>query len=424
MFDFDALSNAIVRQTVLCVGDLMLDEFVYGEVSRISPEAPAPVIAVQRSETNIGGAGNVARNIASLGARCIFVGLIGEDDAGKTLKAALAQENLIESVLVSDPARPTTRKVRFVSEHFSTHMLRADWEMASPASADIEQKLIDAILPLLSRADIVLLSDYAKGVLTARVIRNVIDAARKLGKRVIVDPKSANFAIYRGATLLTPNRKEFAEATRSRADTEAEIADAAQEAMLLADCEAMLVTLSEHGMTLVPRNGEAIHVPGHPVKVRDVSGAGDTAAAVVAVALAAGADWETALRVANAAAAVAVSKKGTAVVTLAELRRKILPHAYPRGGGKDRSGPRRSRRASSGLAQAGLAGRVHQRLFRHSASRSRQGADRGARRLRPADRRPQQRRLGASGSRARGVRCRTSARGPRCWRRWRRSIWS
>jgi D-beta-D-heptose 7-phosphate kinase/D-beta-D-heptose 1-phosphate adenosyltransferase len=328
MFDFEALSNAMVRQTVLCVGDLMLDEFVYGEVSRISPEAPAPVIAVQRSETNIGGSGNVARNIASLGARCIFVGLIGEDDAGKMLKTALAQENLIESVLVSDPGRPTTRKVRFVSEHFSTHMLRADWEKASPASADIEQKLIDAILPLLPRADIVLLSDYAKGVLTARVIRNVIDAARKLSKRVIVDPKSANLAIYRGATLLTPNRKEFAEATRSRADSEAGIATAAQDAMQLADCDAILVTLSEHGMILVPRNGEAVHVPGHPVKVRDVSGAGDTAAAVVAVALAAGADWETTLRVANAAAAVAVSKKGTAVVTLMELRRKILPHAF------------------------------------------------------------------------------------------------
>src|SRR6201991_1675365 len=328
MFDFDALSHAITRQTVLCVGDLMLDEFVYGEVSRISPEAPAPVLAVQRSETDIGGAGHVARNIASLGARCLFVGLIGGHGPGAGLKTALARESLIESVLVCDPSRPTTRKVRFVSEHFSTHMLRADWELAVPAAADTEQKLIDAVLPLLPRADIVLLSDYAKGVLTARVIRNVIDAARKLGKRVIVDPKSANLAIYRGATLLTPNRKEFAEATRSRAGSEAEIAVAAQEAMLLADCDAMLVTLSEHGMVLVPRNGEAIHVPGYPVKVRDVSGAGDTAAAAVAVALAAGADWETALRVANAAAAVAVSKKGTAVVTSAELRRKILPHAF------------------------------------------------------------------------------------------------
>jgi D-beta-D-heptose 7-phosphate kinase/D-beta-D-heptose 1-phosphate adenosyltransferase len=328
MFDFDSLSHAMVGQTVLCIGDLMLDEFVYGEVSRISPEAPAPVIAVQRSETNIGGAGNVARNIASLGARCILAGLIGEDAAAAELKAQLSQQSLIETVLVCDPSRPTTRKVRFVSEHFSTHMLRADWELAAPASASIEQKLIDAILPLLPRADIVLLSDYAKGVLTARVLRNVIDAARKLGKRVIVDPKSANFAIYRGATLLTPNRKEFAEATRSRADTTQSIADAAQDAMQLADCDAMLVTQSEHGMTLVPRGGEAIHVPAHAVKVRDVSGAGDTVAATLAVALAAGADWETTLRMATAAAAVAVSKKGTAIVTSAELRRKILPHAF------------------------------------------------------------------------------------------------
>src|ERR1700712_192899 len=137
MFDFDALSQAIVRQTVLCVGDLMLAEFVYGEVSRISPEAPAPVIAVQRTETNIGGAGNVARNIASLGARCIFVGLIGDDEAGSRLRARLAQESLIESGLVPDASRPTTRKVRFVSDHFSPHMLRADWERAQPAAADI-----------------------------------------------------------------------------------------------------------------------------------------------------------------------------------------------------------------------------------------------------------------------------------------------
>jgi D-beta-D-heptose 7-phosphate kinase / D-beta-D-heptose 1-phosphate adenosyltransferase len=328
MFDFDALSQAITRQTVLCVGDLMLDEFVYGEVSRVSPEAPAPVIAVQRSETDIGGAGNVARNVASLGARCIFVGLIGDDEAGAKLKADLAQESRIESFLVCDPGRPTTRKVRFVSEHFSTHMLRADWESRAPAAGAIEQKLIDAILPLLPRADIVMLSDYAKGVLTARVIRHVIDTARKLGKRIIVDPKSANLAIYRGATLLKPNRKEFAEATRSSLDSDQSIADGAQEIMQLADCEAVLVTQSEHGMTLVPRQGDAVHVPGLPVKVRDVSGAGDTVAAALAVTLAAGADWETALRMANAAAAVAISKQGAAVVTSTELRRKILPHAF------------------------------------------------------------------------------------------------
>ncbi len=328
MFDFESFHRTMVGQTVLCVGDLMLDEFVYGEVSRISPEAPAPVIAARRSETSIGGAGNVARNITSLGAKCIFVGLIGKDAAAAELKAALAREPLIESVLVADSARPTTRKVRFVSEHFRTHMLRADWEMTHPAEASVEQQLIDAILPLIPRADIVLLSDYAKGVLTARVIRNIIDTARKLGKAVIVDPKSANFAIYRGATLLTPNRKEFAEATRSRADSNESIAAAAPDVMQLADCEAILVTQSEHGMTLVLRTGETVHVPAFPVKVRDVSGAGDTVAAVLAVAHAAGAGWEDAIRLASAAAAVAVGKKGTASVTPAELRRQILPHAF------------------------------------------------------------------------------------------------
>lgn len=327
MFDFDTLSQAIARQTVLCVGDLMLDEFVYGEVSRISPEAPAPVIAVQRSETSIGGAGNVARNIAALGARCIFIGLVGDDQAGRQLQEQLAQEPLIEARLVVDPSRPTTRKVRFVSEHFSTHMLRADWEIASPASAAVEQDLLDAIIPQLARADIVLLSDYAKGVLSLRVIREVIAAARKLGKRVIVDPKNPNFAIYRGATLLTPNRKEFAEATRSRADTDAAIVASALEVMAQADCDAILVTRSEHGMSLVPRTGKAVHVPALPVKVRDVSGAGDTVAATIAVTLAAGAEWDPALRAASAAAAVAVSKKGTAIVTVAELRARILPQA-------------------------------------------------------------------------------------------------
>src|SRR6201996_9066160 len=278
MFDFDALAQLIPSKTVLCVGDLMLDEFVYGEVSRISPEAPAPVIAVRRSETNIGGAGNVARNIASLGGRCIFVGLVGKDEAGDRLKKELTEHAGVECVLVGDEGRPTTRKVRFVSEHFSTHMLRADWERAVPASSEVEQKLIDAI--------------------------------------------------YRGVSLLPPNRKEFAEATRSRADSDQTIADAARDAMILADCEAMLVTQSEDGMTLVPREGEAVHVPAHPVKVRDVSGAGDTVVAALALALAAGADWEGALRIASAAAAVAVGKQGTASVSAAELRRRILPHAY------------------------------------------------------------------------------------------------
>lgn len=327
MIDFDILSERMSRQTVLCIGDLMLDEFVYGEVSRVSPEAPAPVIAAQRSELNVGGAGNVARNIAALGGRCIFIGLIGEDAAGATLKNELAKDALIETHLVVDPSRPTTRKVRFVSEHYATHMLRADWEVAQAASPQTEAKLIVAIKDALPRADIVLLSDYAKGVLTHRVIRETIDTARQMGKRTIVDPKNLNFAVYHGASILTPNRKEFTEATRSRARTPEEIGTAARDAIEIAGCDAMLVTQSENGMTLVAKNGDVLHVPAYPVKVRDVSGAGDTVAATLALALASDAAEEDAVRAASAAAAVAVGKRGTASVTQAELRKKILPHA-------------------------------------------------------------------------------------------------
>jgi D-beta-D-heptose 7-phosphate kinase/D-beta-D-heptose 1-phosphate adenosyltransferase len=327
MPDHDALLRAMVKTTVLCVGDLMLDEFVYGEVSRISPEAPTPVLAARRTETTIGGAGNVARNIAQLGARCIFVGMVGDDVAGAKVRERLAQEANIDARVVVDPSRPTTHKIRYVSEQFSTHMLRADWELAAPAAEAVERALIEAATAALADADIVLLSDYAKGVLTARVIRNVIDAARRLGKRVIVDPKSANFAVYRGATLLTPNRKEFLDASRGKAGGEDDFAGGARELMLLADCEALLVTQGEGGMTLVTREGASIHVPALPVRVRDVSGAGDSVAAVLAVALAAGADWEDALRLASAGGAVAVGKTGTAAVTLAELRRRVLPHA-------------------------------------------------------------------------------------------------
>src|SRR6476659_10498769 len=205
MLEFEKRLQGIAQQTILCVGDLMLDDFVYGEVGRISPEAPAPVLAVKRNEVAIGGAGNVARNIASLGARCIFVGLVGDDEAGAKLKTALAQEGLIESVLVCDQGRPTTRKVRFVSEHHSTHLMRADWETAAPASAESQAAIIAHAEAAMPKAGAVVLSDYAKGVLTERVIRAVIEAARPHGKPVIVDPKGHDYRVYRGATMITPN---------------------------------------------------------------------------------------------------------------------------------------------------------------------------------------------------------------------------
>jgi D-beta-D-heptose 7-phosphate kinase / D-beta-D-heptose 1-phosphate adenosyltransferase len=327
MSSFEEALKLIPRQSILCVGDPMLDEFVYGEVARISPEAPTPVLAVARSELVIGGAGNVARNVAGLGARCIFVGVIGEDEAGRTLAAMLGGEAAIESHLVLDRTRPTTRKVRFVSEHHSTHLLRADWELARWIEGETERKVLDAALAALPHAAAVVLSDYAKGTLTPHIVRSLIDAGRKLGKPVIVDPKAKDFSIYRDATLVTPNWQELAQATRSAVVTESDIASAAAELNRALGSEAVLVTRSEAGMSLVPRLGAPMHVAAYPVKVRDVSGAGDTVVAVLSVMLAAGLDFGEAMRAANAGAAVVVGKRGTATVSAAELRARLLPSA-------------------------------------------------------------------------------------------------
>src|SRR5215468_470072 len=232
IFDFEHGLAELSAQTVLCVGDLMLDEFVYGEVSRISPEAPAPVIAVARQEAVIGG-----------------------DDGARAVRAALGAERAIEASLVIDRSRPTTRKVRFVAGERgqSTHMLRADWEEAKPIAGEIEDAVIRHAVAALPEAGAVVLSDYAKGTLTERVVRAIIEAAAKLGKPVVVDPKAADFAVYRGATLITPNRKELADATRRNAVTDSDIAAAAADLARATASTAVLVTRSEHGMTLVVR---------------------------------------------------------------------------------------------------------------------------------------------------------------------------
>jgi D-beta-D-heptose 7-phosphate kinase / D-beta-D-heptose 1-phosphate adenosyltransferase len=275
----------------------------------------------------VGGGGNVARNLASLGARCAFVGVVGEDDSSSKIMLGLAAEPLIEPHLVVDRTRPTTRKVRFVSEHFSTHLLRADWEQARAIDPPTEKAVIDRALAALSDAQSIVLSDYGKGVLTPRVIRALIDAARKAGKPVIVDPKGKDFSIYRDATVITPNRHELADATRLRAVTDTEVVAAAAALNRLVGSRAVLVTRSEEGMTLAPAEGTPVHIAAHPVKVRDVSGAGDTVVAVLAAMLAAGSELEPAVRAANAGAAVAVSKRGTASVSVAELRSRLHPGA-------------------------------------------------------------------------------------------------
>ena len=327
MFDFEEALRLIPEQTVLCIGDVMLDDFVYGEVTRISPEAPTPVLAVKYNTVEIGGAGNVARNIAALGATCVFIGLVGDDDAGLSLRNALSKLGAVVPELVIDKTRPTTRKVRFVSEHHSAHLMRADWEMAAPANAGSQAAIIAQAQAAMPKVGAVVLSDYAKGVLTERVIRAIIDEARRRGVPVIVDPKGHDYRVYRGASLITPNAKELSAAVHRPLRDEAEIAAAAAELARLVESEAVLVTRSEQGMSLYVEGQAPIHIEAYPVKVRDVSGAGDTVAAVMAVLAAMRTPYEYAMRAANAAAAVAVGKRGTSTVSLGELRHRILPAA-------------------------------------------------------------------------------------------------
>jgi D-beta-D-heptose 7-phosphate kinase/D-beta-D-heptose 1-phosphate adenosyltransferase len=327
MFNVEDTLKLMPGQTVICVGDLMHDEFVYGEVSRVSPEAPSLVLAAQRTEVRAGAAGNVARNIASLGARCDLIGVVGEDEAGRQLTEMLSRETRVRPHIVVDSSRPTTRKVRFVSEHHSTHLLRADWEVTRPVAPQIEQAILAAVSENLPGADAVVLSDYAKGTLTVSVMRTVIEAARELRKPVIVDPKQSDVSVYRGATVITPNRKELAEATRRAVGTHAEIARAAEELAGALGSEAVLVTMGEFGAMLCRPGAAPVHVGAHPTRVRDVSGAGDTVVAAFATLMAAGVDLEIALHVANAAAAVVVGKRGVATATAAELHSRLHPAA-------------------------------------------------------------------------------------------------
>jgi D-beta-D-heptose 7-phosphate kinase/D-beta-D-heptose 1-phosphate adenosyltransferase len=328
MFDYEKRLAELSQQTVLVVGDLMLDRFVYGDVGRISPEAPAPVIAVKREEATPGGAGNVALNIAGLGARCILVSAIGDDDAGRTLSETFGLTGgQIDARLVLDASRPTTQKARFVSEQHSTHLLRADWEETHALPKHCEDEILANARQALPACGALVLSDYGKGVLTPHVVEQLIAEARKLDKPVIVDPKNHDYTTYKNATLITPNRAELSRAAHKELRKTDEIVKAAAELIKRASLDAILVTRSEDGMTLVRAKGDAVHIPSHPVKVRDVSGAGDTVVATLATMLAMSTDLEAATRAANAAAAVVVGKRGTAAVNFVEMRSVLVPSA-------------------------------------------------------------------------------------------------
>jgi rfaE bifunctional protein kinase chain/domain len=307
---FADFRSRVAATRMLVVGDVMLDRYWFGEVDRISPEAPVPVVRISRSEERPGGAANVARNGAALGAPVTLLSVTGDDEAGAVLERMLAVEG-IRTSFHRDPSLPTTVKLRVIGRQ--QQLLRVDFETA-PSHEVLATSLADYDR-LLPDCDIVVLSDYGKGGLAH--IATMIERARAAGKRVLVDPKGDDWARYRGATIITPNRGEFRQVV-GRWRNEAEMTDKAQALRAELDIEALLVTRSEEGMSLFTADG-TYHIPAQAREVYDVSGAGDTVIATMAALIGAGADMPSAVRIANQAAGVVVGKLGTAVVTPDEL---------------------------------------------------------------------------------------------------------
>jgi D-glycero-beta-D-manno-heptose-7-phosphate kinase len=296
---------------VLVVGDVMLDRYWFGSVNRISPEAPVPVLKVERVEERPGGAANVARNIASLGAHCTLLSVVGADEAGDCLEKLLTQHGNVTALLHRDGTISTTIKLRAVA--LQQQLLRIDFE-TQPSHEVLNAKLADFRV-MLTDADVVILSDYGKGGLAH--IAEMIKLARAAGKPVLVDPKGDDYVRYSGATVLTPNRSEFREVAGTWKD-EAELNVKAELLRKTLKLEALLVTRSEDGMSLY-RENEILHEPTQTREVFDVSGAGDTVIATLAVMLASGSDWADAMRIANRAAGIVVGKLGTAMVSRDEI---------------------------------------------------------------------------------------------------------
>ena len=303
--------------TILCLGDIMLDRFAYCDTERISPEAPVPVLLLKRTQSMLGGVGNVARNIAALGGQAILMGLLGLDSGGDEVRALIAETQGIIDAHVASRSRPTICKTRFIAGH--QQMVRVDEESPHDLDGDEEAALAAALDRHLLKSHAVILSDYAKGTLGPKIIETVIARARARDIPVYVDPKSTDFARYRGATCIAPNLKELAAAAQMPVATDAEVIAAATKVMRAAEAEAVLVTRSEKGMALVEGSG-GVHIESARAReVFDVSGAGDTVMAVLALACVSGYSLPQAMHLANTAAGIAVSKLGTATVELDEL---------------------------------------------------------------------------------------------------------
>ena len=302
---------------VLCVGDVMLDRFVYGRVERVSAEAPVQVLHVDSQRAMLGGVGNVGRNVVALGAHAVLIAVTGDDPAASEIADLAESEERLTPRLIVEAGRPSTVKTRYIA--VGQQLLRADEETTTSISDETVQQVITAIESELQRADVVVLSDYTKGLLTDDVLATAIAKARALGVPIIADPKRDDFEAYAGVSILKPNRAELAAAARRPCENDEEVEASARKVMSECGIAAMLVSRSEQGMSLVPRGGKALHLSAKALEVFDVSGAGDTAVATAAVALAAGADLAGVSELANVAGGIVVGKVGTAVVGRDEL---------------------------------------------------------------------------------------------------------
>ena len=351
------------RTSVLVVGDVMLDRYVYGTVERVSPEAPVPILAIERELTMPGGAGNVVRNLTALGAAVAFISVVGDDQAGSDLTGLIGGQPNVEPWLLVQGGRITTLKTRYLSA--GQHLLRADREEDSPIQPRLAERLLRIARDAMAATSVTVLSDYRKGLLTGELPAQLIAAAREAGRTVIVDPKGPDYSRYAGADIIMPNRTDLAEATGMRVDGEAAVVAAATALRQRHGFGAVVVTRGNDGMTLLDAGG-ARHFPAEAAEVYDIAGAGDTAVATLAAGVAARLELPVAVRLANIAAGVVVGKIGTAVAREAgpaggavAAGRRAAQDRLARGRGGTRAA----------LAPQGLAGRLHPWPLRPAAPR-------------------------------------------------------
>lgn len=313
--------NRFDKAKVLVIGDVMMDEYIWGDVSRISPEAPVPVVKVVKETFIPGGAANVVRNINSLGGKVYLVGIIGNDSLGKKLKKALTKSGVSTRGLIIDRSRPTTRKTRIIAH--SQQVVRIDKEKTDSATSPIRKRLMNALERFINRMDIIIVSDYGKGIITPSILKKIFSLASKYKKKVVIDPKVGRFRDYRGATILTPNKNEARVALGGVLTEEESIHSIGKKILRELDLEALLITRGAEGMSLFQKDKKVIDIPTVAQEVYDVTGAGDTVTAVLALGLATGADFLSSARIANFAAGIVVREIGAATVSKKELLERI-----------------------------------------------------------------------------------------------------